>query len=243
MERTRPAPPPATADAELSSPPKGRRSLNTLIEEVRAPSADRTDVDGLLRGLARPLGPDQDPRERADLLLALIEDPQLAELIGSNDRTVRGAAVQALLALGYPYALEVPPEALGSSDSSQQAPQPLLSTSNGKWGFGLIMAVGVLMALATIVLTWHEREVETFVMIAMTFIAGTTFLPAILTLWGHNLGSRLVKGLGSLWLLVVGLLWLVPGLFALVSGMYIGLIPLITGATVITSAWLMNTKS
>jgi hypothetical protein len=243
VERTRPAPPP-TAEAEPSSPPKGRRSLSTLIEEVRAPGADRTDVDALLRGLARPLGPDQEPRERADLLLALIEDPQLADLTGSNDRTLRGAAVQALLALGYPYALEVPPEALAAKDSPQrrQSTQSLLSTSKGKWGFGLVMTVGALLTIPAVILA-AEQKSGTLLVLALTFIAGITFLPAVLTAWGHNLGNGLLKGLGSLWLLVVGLLWLVPGFLALASGIIGGFIPIAIAAAILTGTWLMNSKS
>jgi hypothetical protein len=244
VERTRPAPP--TAEAELSSPPKGRRSLSTLIDEVRAPGANQIDVDALLRGLARPLGPEQSPRERADLLLALIEDPQLSDLAGSNDRTVRGASIQALMALGYPYALEVPPEALGFKDSSQrQAPESLLSTSKGKWGFGLVVAMGVLMMIPALILAVEVKSVQTL-LVTLAFSAGSTFLPAGLTVWGHNLESKLLKGLGSLWLLAVGMLSLVPAAFMLGAShmtALFALIPLAISGVFFTSIWLMNSKS
>ena len=49
-------------------------------------------------------------RERADYLLSLLGEPQIAQASGHPG--IRRAAVRALLAFGYPYALEVPPEVI-----------------------------------------------------------------------------------------------------------------------------------
>ena len=78
QEALRSAPPSASTDeapadiaeslAEASSPP-----LTFLLEEVRSPGMVRADIDALIVGLGRPPAPDEPPRERADLLLGLLD--------------------------------------------------------------------------------------------------------------------------------------------------------------------------
>src|SRR5689334_13391606 len=115
MERIRSPRPDQDSSLQTMGPLPTRASLPELLEAVRSPDVLRTEVDALLRGLARPLAEDETPRARADFLLSLIESQELRELQGSNGRTVRATAVKALLNLGYPYALEVPPEALAEA--------------------------------------------------------------------------------------------------------------------------------
>ncbi|WNZ62177.1 hypothetical protein QEG98_41300 [Myxococcus sp. MxC21-1] len=68
------------------------------------------EVDALIAAIAQR--PAEDPealRERTDYLLSLMTLPGDASVLtGSAGITVRTAAVEALLELGYPYALEVP---------------------------------------------------------------------------------------------------------------------------------------
>jgi len=71
---------------------------------------NREQVDALtaaLTGLA--VAPS---RACADLLLRLLEEGKLQGLEDSRGRTARAAAVEALLGMGYPYALELAPEDL-----------------------------------------------------------------------------------------------------------------------------------
>jgi hypothetical protein len=95
-----------------------------LLERARAPGAARREVDALLRGLALPLPPGEDARARADLLHDLLEDRRVRAFTGSNGRRVAHAAVDALEALGYPYALEIPPELLAEARAARPAPAP-----------------------------------------------------------------------------------------------------------------------
>ncbi len=230
----------------MDSVPQPLPSLNELLDEVRAPGASRADVDALIAGLSRPLPEGQSPRERADLLLALIEDERLADFTGRDGRTVRGAAVQALLELGYPYALEVPPEALAAKDSvSEEEGQPvvpLLSTSNGKWGFGLLMGLGALMLLPALYMSVQADSIAAL-LVFLTLVSCLTFLPAGMTLLGHNMGNRVIKGIGSFWLILCSLLWLGPSIAMLGSGSLVGLLPLVTGSVSLIGTWLMNSKS
>jgi hypothetical protein len=111
MERTRPAP--ATAEALALAPePVARPSPRELLEVLRGPAMVRSDVDAFLLSLGAPLVEGETPRARADLLLSLMTDARLRDYTGKDGRTVRAAAVEALVGLGYPYALEVPPEVL-----------------------------------------------------------------------------------------------------------------------------------
>ncbi|HYO65510.1 MAG TPA: hypothetical protein VEU33_05460, partial [Archangium sp.] len=60
--------------------------LRELLAEVRSPGVARAEVDALLSGLVRPLGPGESARERADLLLGLLEDEQVRDYTGSGGR-------------------------------------------------------------------------------------------------------------------------------------------------------------
>jgi hypothetical protein len=113
--RLRSAPPSASSSDEEASlaPLPEAASLAELRDAMGSPGVIQAEVDGLLRALARPLDGDETPRARADFLLSLMElSGEAGERAGSNGRTVRAAAVEALLDLGYPYALEVPPDVL-----------------------------------------------------------------------------------------------------------------------------------
>ncbi len=107
------------------SPLEDLPSLPVLLERARAPGAARREVDALLRGLALPLPPGEDARARADLLHDILEDRRVRAFTGSNGRRVAHATVDALEALGYPYALEIPPELLAEARAARPAPAPV----------------------------------------------------------------------------------------------------------------------
>jgi hypothetical protein len=243
VQRTRSAPPTSSDDIGIASLPAELPALNVLVEEARSPGAARPEVDALLAGLSQPLPSDASPRERADLLLALMQDAQIADYTGTDGRTVRVAAFQALLALGYPYALEVPPEALDAKARDEGTGPGLLSTRKGQVGFGLVSLAGILQLLPALYVaafeSWTGKEVV--VSLAMAFIAGTTFLPAFLTLLGHNQGKGGLKMTGTVWLVLASLLWLVPSLLA--SGAFpFNLIPMAMGGLILAGAILMSSK-
>lgn len=101
--------PPETAAGARGAPGDVAR----LASEARLSSGDeRQEVLARLGARLDALGTGGGSREKADLLLALLEDGQLEGLRLTEQRTARAAAVEALLHLGYPYALEVRPEDL-----------------------------------------------------------------------------------------------------------------------------------
>lgn len=230
----------------MASLPEGLPSLEVLVEQVRAPAAARADVDALLAGLSQPAAPGVPPRQRADLLLSLIEDPLIGDFTGSDDRTVRAAAVQALLELGYPYALEVPPEALdarsaGAGQADEATPH-LLSTLRGKVGVGIPVLLGVAqLVLGYFILAPLSPSEEKLLLLCLAYVSGTLFLPTLLTVLGHHLRNSILKNIGNVWLVFVALLWMLPGFFLLGSSV-IGLLPLAAGLLLIASIALMNPK-
>jgi hypothetical protein len=222
--------------------------LSVLVEELRAPGAARAEVDALLAGLSQPLPPDASLREHADLLLALMEDAQLADYTGSDGRTVRTAAIQALLALGYPYALEVPPEALAAKARDEGGPPGLLSTRKGQVGFGLVVLSGILEWVAVLSITgmefWTQRDelvTNALVRWGTAITSASIFLPALLTLLGHNRDSRGLKGLGTGWLTLMAIFWLMVGIFTLPVYPY-NVIPLLLGGMTLVGTLLMTSK-
>jgi len=225
----------------VASLPEGLPPLASLIEEVRAPGAGRTEVDALLAGLSQPLPPEHSPRERADLLLSLIGDELIASYAGTNGRTVRGAAIQALMGLGYPYALEVPPEALEARSREEELIGPgILSTVNGRAGFGLVTLAAVLQGAAALYLGLAMSE-PIVAVVALSLVLATTLLPAILAVVGQSVGSRGLKKLGIRWLKVSASLWGGIGILS-VSSLAFALIPFIMAVIIYCGARFMDTK-
>jgi hypothetical protein len=243
VQRTRSAPPSSSTEAGIASLPAELPALSVLVEEVRSPEAARPEIDALLAGLSQPLPSDVSPRERADLLLSLVEDARIADYTGTDGRTVRVAAIHALLALGYPYALEVPPEALEAKARDEGSFPGLLSIQKGKVGFGLVSLAGLVQLLPVLYLaafeSWSGKD--TAVPLAITFITVTTFLPALLMVLGHNQGKGGLKMAGKIWLILASLLWIVPGLLA--SGAFpFNLLPMGMGGLILGGALLMSLK-
>jgi hypothetical protein len=114
--------------------------LALALAEARAPGADvtarRTFVDRLAR---LDLG---SPRATADALLGILASEDLAALQAPDGTSARAVAVERLLALGYPYALEVSPEDL----AHWRAERPSEAT-DGRGLSVLVMTVAVCLSL------------------------------------------------------------------------------------------------
>lgn len=206
MERTRP-PPSSSEDPEvLSGVPPALPSLSQLLEVVRGPAVMKSDVDALAEALARPPAGDETPRERADLLLSLLEDPELRDYTGSDGRRVRTLAVEALLALGYPYALEIPPEALAqarpaAAGAAQEPRTPVAGLFTG----GLALLTQVLLGLWGGGLALGGGEPRPGLLL---YMAGALLLPTLLAVLGGWRGLRWPQLVGVGLMVVVGLAWL-----------------------------------
>ncbi|NVJ04487.1 hypothetical protein HUW63_04410 [Myxococcus sp. AM001] len=84
-----------------------------LTEQApRVPEAERPLVAARLNLQLSRMARTGGDRLVADTFLRLLESGRLAGLVDAQGRTCRAAAVEALLSLGFPYALEVQPEDL-----------------------------------------------------------------------------------------------------------------------------------
>ena len=129
MPRLQQAPAPLTAEdvPEPSLPPVLEiRSLPLLerLDALREPGVSQREVDLFLEGLSAILPEHESPRVRADLMLDVLEDSRLCELTGSNGARVGATALEVLLELGYPYALEVTPAMLARARVAARTPLP-----------------------------------------------------------------------------------------------------------------------
>jgi hypothetical protein len=206
------APPPAEA-----SRPEKDFSLQGRLDAALAPEATDFERDALLYAISRPLPAEASPREHADFLLSLLTEEQSRTLTGSQGRTVKKAATQALLALGYPYALEIPPEAF---EQPSRAGFPRDRLSLGKT---LIMANALGPAAVFTLLIVSMGTQGDLPLLPMMFLAlgASTLLPRFLLLKGREKKSWVLQLLGSaglvlsgiavgalsLWLLYNGLQW------------------------------------
>lgn len=205
MERTRPAALAQEAHFETIGDLPGSASLPELLAVVRSPGVVRAEVDALIRGLASPLAEGESPRTRADLLLSVIESSDVGDLPGSEGNTPRAAAVKALLQLGYPYALEIPPEALG-----------LAPLAKGKEGEPEIPIAGLIATAIALILQLIEtlpgvvyllsRNLASLViaLILLTVVLG----PVCAMLIGAMQGVRWLQRTGVVTMALTGCLWL-----------------------------------
>jgi hypothetical protein len=207
MERTRPSP--VTVESSALAPePVARPSLRELLEVLRGPAVMRSDVEAFLQALGRPPVGDETPRARADLLLSLMQDARLRDYTGHNGRTVRAAAVQALVALGYPYALELPPEMLAHvrGEATVAPPLPPLKVPVAglvTLGLALLTQVLFLKSLVPNELRWWGMQRG-----GGLHLVAAAVLPPVLVVLGGWRRWRWVRRGGVVLLGLVGLRYL-----------------------------------
>ena len=84
-----------------------------LTEQLlRVPDVERPELALRLNTLLEQMAAEGGSREVADVFHRLLETGKLEGLVDTHGRTCRAVAVEALLSLGFPYALEVRPEDL-----------------------------------------------------------------------------------------------------------------------------------
>jgi hypothetical protein len=97
----------------------------SLVRQIRAGvSEDPTPLVDRLHRCFSDLPAQGVPRAAADFLIRQLEGGTFAALEDQRGGSTRAAAVRALLALGYPYALEVSPEDLGHLRAEDQRRRP-----------------------------------------------------------------------------------------------------------------------
>ena len=166
--------PEPVSPAELPSP-------RWLLEEVRTPGAARAEVDALLSGLARPLGPGESARERADLLHEILEDKEVREYSGSGGRKAGHAAVLQLVELGFPYALEVPPELFAEARAAAGGGSSSGDGSSPRLGVVLSTLAGGLEVLPALLFGLDGRSGDMPVALFWILLVSlTSFVPAVL---------------------------------------------------------------
>ena len=212
-------PPPRVLSAQDAA-----RELPGLIEQAREASGEERSarvhrVNGHLAALATPEG----SREAADVLLRLLEDGSLEGLEGPRGRTCRAVAVETLLRLGFPYALEVRPEDLehlrSQGSKRQRRHIPLRPLAMGVVSAGL---VGEWMAF----MPWlhqgaHELPTVAFMGLRLLAAMAAAFKP-----------DRSAIRFTGLW--VLGLL----SVFQVYLGL-LGIVPMLIGGGAGLVAWLL----
>lgn len=190
------APPPAE-----DSRPEKDFSLQGRLDAALAPEATDSERDALLYAISRPLAPEASPREHADLLLALLSDERSLGLTGSNGRTLKKAATQALLALGYPYALELPPELVEQSWGRRAW------RTRRRWGmaFSVANAVGPAIAFTWLDLKFGAASDMGALPVVLMILAASTLLPMWMILEGHRIQSLWLRVIGSVVHILSGL--------------------------------------
>lgn len=195
--------PAQVSQAELPSP-------RALLEEVRSPGAARAEVDALLSGLARPLGPGESARERADLLHEILGDEQIRDYTGRGGRKVEHVAVLQLVELGFPYALEVPPEQYAQARAAS-GHRVVTRREGMNRGMGLAATTfaGAVESLPVLFFALDGRPSE--VALALVWVLGvalTSFVPAAVAESGPVVSRDWLRTLLKVAVVLPALPWL-----------------------------------
>jgi len=185
--------------------------LDRALASARAPGADAAVRRAFVDGLATlDLG---SPRATADRLHALLASGELGLLRGSDGASARAMAVERLLALGYPYALEVAPEDLAHWREERPS-----EANDGRGLALLVMTVAVCLSL------WGVSEPPTGLglaaVLALQGVTVTGVIRPALRRWAR----RAVFALGVLACALgfrYGVGTLLPGIAGLVTARFI----------------------
>lgn len=237
--RTRSAPPAVlqTEDASLA-PWVPAQSLAELKDAMGSPGVIQAEVDALLAAIARPPAGDETPRARADFLLSLMDLPEEArDRTGSDGRTVRAAALEALMALGYPYALEVHPDVL--EDVRQRAGGRREARQRGSLlGPGVtVLALFVQLILIAQVFHWGDTW-SAFQVVVL----GMLVSPPLLAILGQLLDWRGMQSLGVRGMTLQGLAGLLISILLVMESYEALRFLMIPWYVPLLAAYLMRTK-
>ncbi|MCY1040997.1 hypothetical protein OV208_06680 [Corallococcus sp. bb12-1] len=209
----------ATERAPLPVPKETFPPFAELLDAVRSPGAVRADMDALIAGMGRPPTEDETPRARADILLDLMarENP-MGDYRGRDGTKVRHAAKAALLSLGYPFALELPPELL---DSPQARSTAELYTGPGTVGvvatlLSALYQTGVILAAQVFMSFLHFNQEHWW---TEPFFPGllAVWIPTLCALFGLGLGQRTLHSVGAVGLWLVMAAWSAASLVVLTT--------------------------
>jgi len=193
------------------------RAVPPLVEQARAASgAERAALAGHLNRELEALGSEGGSREVADLLLHLLESGQLEGLEEAEGRTCRGVAVETLVGLGYPYALEVRPEDLEYLRNQSQPTRKGLLTKGA-------LAAGVLgtgFVGEWVFLPPELAEGKSALGLPLFFLMGLALMGLVTALWGDERSDTRRAGLLGLLVLSVVQLYLgsLGGYYGTLSG-------------------------
>lgn len=237
MDRSRAAAPPLSAEeapflpSVWDVPDAGHSTaapLSERLEALRSEGTSQANVSAFVEGLALPVGPGETPRHRADLLLDVLEDEFLCGRTTDKDVPVGPAVLEALQALGFPYALEVTPTMLAAArQSAKRAPWG----ADTRWGVG----AALLSTLSMVPRYGIDLDVRLcFSALLVAFALGAVLF--------RNMNIRVLHRLFNvLHGLTGGVLFLMAGLlFMGRPPMMLGFLPLGCGLLSLSSTWLLR---
>lgn len=186
--------------AELDVAAKLQQTVKAAREAL---GSDQQKLASEVNRLLAALNAAKGPAAAAELIQSLLEGRSLNELVDADGRTCRSVAVEQLLALGFPYALEVSP-----ADLSHHR---IVEREHGIFGrLMLVLASAGVIAAPVIDQAKHlvsdGVHVDAPLLLSVAYVATT--LAALWSVWRYKpasprgtLARRILTGAGALGLL------------------------------------------
>lgn len=140
-----------------------------LLERLREGPLNSDEAAELAQALRR-MG-EAPSRQTADLLLEAISRREL-RLYRHRGTTLHTLAVEALLELGHPYALEMPPEAL--EEANEEREEQALRAEFPWAGLGVFSIASLIPMVSMLFASWGDPsfDVEALINVVMTVVVG-----------------------------------------------------------------------
>ncbi|MCP3102002.1 hypothetical protein LZ198_24350 [Myxococcus sp. K15C18031901] len=212
---------PAVTEPPPISTPRVELPLPVLVhveQALRAPEPERAEAATRLNEVLARMATGDGGRQVADTLHQLLGGGRLEGLVDAQGRSCRAVAVEALLCLGFPYALEVEPDDLKHlrANKAMHSSGPRMALDIGRGVPAIVFGAGVVAQVVEEVLRKGPVEDGVTVQVGLSALA-------MLALWLAPPGTPVYRVGFSLLALVAGCgLLLALGSTGISGGVWVG---------------------
>ncbi|RKH47108.1 hypothetical protein D7V93_34240, partial [Corallococcus llansteffanensis] len=165
----------------------------------------------------------------------------VGDYAGKGGQKVRHAAKEALLSLGYPYALELPPELLDPA-SPKDSGEVRTGPDKGGVIVTLLSALyqTLLCVLGQLLVGYFKKDFPGQLLSPFVLAGLIIWVSTLASFFGHSLGNRTLQRGGAVGLWVQFVFWAATTFFSVVSTENLGAVPFVPWHLTLAAALAMR---